>query len=242
MATLRSEDEINRIVKTCKEIERQGGDVLDYLRSENYISPKATWWRLQKYHLHRADSQIRSGKPETGKERKMATNWGKISRGFCAEIDRGATKMDALREFGYDDSRRAGQAMRQIKNWLMENDPDEYIRIMKKVDPDALKDVLQQDDDPPENAMLEDALIAAGKRALAESGTDPDPDDGFTCRITRLETKNAEYRYDHGYDMDHIGIRVFSDEEPDEMVFEIEKLEMLLTEIPKVIRKFRQGG
>lgn len=42
MATRRTEAEIQEIIDRCVEIERRNGDVLEYLRSMNYISPGGT--------------------------------------------------------------------------------------------------------------------------------------------------------------------------------------------------------
>lgn len=46
----------------CKEVERCGGNVLDFLREQGAVTPWGTWFRLQKDELHRKESQIRGGK------------------------------------------------------------------------------------------------------------------------------------------------------------------------------------
>lgn len=63
MAALRTEAEKAAIVRRCVEIEQAGGDVLAYLSSEHYITPRATWWNFQREWLHRRY-------PKDGKPRK----------------------------------------------------------------------------------------------------------------------------------------------------------------------------
>ena len=44
----RTAEERRRIRETCLRIEKKGGDVLEYLKSEHYISPRATWINMQR--------------------------------------------------------------------------------------------------------------------------------------------------------------------------------------------------
>ena len=71
MAEVRTPEEKKRIVENCIDIEMSGGSVLDYLRAEGYVSPRATWVNFQKRYLCRSDAQhsITDGKA-TGKKRK----------------------------------------------------------------------------------------------------------------------------------------------------------------------------
>ena len=70
MATLRTEEEKSAILEHCLELERTGGDILAYLWSENYISPRATWCNYQREWLGRKPYQYTDGKPKKKKERK----------------------------------------------------------------------------------------------------------------------------------------------------------------------------
>ena len=54
MAQIRTKAERQRILKKCLEIENEGGNVLDYLATENYMSPAATWFNMQREMLHRS--------------------------------------------------------------------------------------------------------------------------------------------------------------------------------------------
>ena len=68
--TPRTKDERRAIAERCRQIEHEGGDVLAYLAGEHYITPRATWYNLQKEFLGRDKAHLTEGKP---KERKMKT-------------------------------------------------------------------------------------------------------------------------------------------------------------------------
>lgn len=53
MAKLRTEKELDAIVKHCVELEKVGGDIYGYLMSQHYITPRATWLNLQRERLGR---------------------------------------------------------------------------------------------------------------------------------------------------------------------------------------------
>ena len=70
MATLRTQEEKSAILAHCLELERTGGDILAYLWSQDYLTPRATWFNYQREWLGRKPYEFTSGKP--GKDRKMA--------------------------------------------------------------------------------------------------------------------------------------------------------------------------
>ena len=45
----------------CLEVEQAGGDVCEYLQGQGFISPRATWQRLQLNELNRQQSEIDEG-------------------------------------------------------------------------------------------------------------------------------------------------------------------------------------
>ena len=71
MASFRTEEELDEIVKHCVELEKSGGDIYAYLRSQNYVTPRATWLNLQRERLNRRYPndpemmEVRRGKHET---------------------------------------------------------------------------------------------------------------------------------------------------------------------------------
>ena len=62
MATLRTYEEKAAIVEHCIELERTGGDILGYLWSKNYVSPRATWCNFQREWLGRKPYEYTDGK------------------------------------------------------------------------------------------------------------------------------------------------------------------------------------
>jgi len=69
---MNAKDEIReyhrKLANECLAIEKQGGDVLGFLRANKCYSAGTTWQRLQKEYLKRKDHQLTSGKPKAGKE------------------------------------------------------------------------------------------------------------------------------------------------------------------------------
>lgn len=60
----RSEFEKHAIIQRCLELEKQGGDILAYLRTEHYLTPRATWINFQRGYLQRKPLQITDGHPD----------------------------------------------------------------------------------------------------------------------------------------------------------------------------------
>ena len=66
MATLRTEEEKSAILAHCLELERTGGDILAYLWSQDYLTPRATWFNYQREWLGRKPYEFTDGKPKKG--------------------------------------------------------------------------------------------------------------------------------------------------------------------------------
>jgi hypothetical protein len=72
MAKLRTDEEKAAILEHCLELEESGGDILGYLWSQDYYTPRATWCNYQREWLGRKPYQYTDGKPKKKKgERKM---------------------------------------------------------------------------------------------------------------------------------------------------------------------------
>ena len=67
MATLRTEEEKSAILAHCLELERTGGDILAYLWSQDYLTPRATWFNYQREWLGRKPYEFTDGKPKKGR-------------------------------------------------------------------------------------------------------------------------------------------------------------------------------
>jgi hypothetical protein len=60
--TQRTDEERSAILSRCIELEKNGGDVLEYLASQHYISPRATWINFQR-EMGRKSYEWTNGKP-----------------------------------------------------------------------------------------------------------------------------------------------------------------------------------
>ena len=64
MAVPRTFDEKMEILNHCMELEKIGGDILGYLWSKDYITPRATWFNYQRIYLKRRPYEFTDGKPK----------------------------------------------------------------------------------------------------------------------------------------------------------------------------------
>lgn len=96
----RSEDERKRIVKECLRIEKAGGDVLGYLASEHYISPRATWCNIQKYDLHRTILSDGKAVENMSYKKIEITNQELIDR-ILQGMQEGKAPKETIQEAGY---------------------------------------------------------------------------------------------------------------------------------------------
>ena len=63
MAKLRTDEEKAAILEHCLELEASGGDILGYLWSQDYYTPRATWCNYQREWLGRKPYEYTDGKP-----------------------------------------------------------------------------------------------------------------------------------------------------------------------------------
>ena len=64
MAVPRTFDEKMEILDHCMQLEKTGGDILGYLWSKDYITPRATWFNYQRIYLKRRPYEVTDGKPK----------------------------------------------------------------------------------------------------------------------------------------------------------------------------------
>jgi len=128
MAKLRIPEEKSAIVARCIELEKEGGDILAYLWSENYYTPRATWCNIQREWLGRKPYEYTDGKPKG--EKKMTGMNGKEKEARQKRLDElkkrigeGMGIRAALADMGYT-GKSAGQTYRQIRNFALAVDPE----------------------------------------------------------------------------------------------------------------------
>ena len=135
MAVKRTTDEIVDIVNHCVELEQAGGDILGYLWSQNYISPKATWFNFQREWLHRKPYEYTSGRPDERRQKKVMNTKQKLltdeQRAECARLAiEGKDPKPYIASLGF---KVPDGVWYNVKQWYKRNDPAVYEKIPKMV-------------------------------------------------------------------------------------------------------------
>lgn len=165
MATRRSAEEKQRIIDRCVELEKEGGDVLAYLASENYVSPRTTWINIQRCDLEREPQQITDGLPHEVKQRRKPHQDGyrKVERVTAVQAlidgqNAGVDNYTTLKGLGY---RNPGQAWRAICEWCQKHRPDLYVQLVNPTEPAIA---------PAEQNEMEDKIMTV-EQAMEEITT-----------------------------------------------------------------------
>lgn len=127
---MRTDKEKYEFAIRCREIEKEGGDVLDYIRREwPSYTPRGTWINIQKHILHRKKYEIKDGLP------KEAIDVSKFQEIANALRERPDIMGDELRElmesFGYTTD--PVHALANVKQWARKNDPECFAIISPMV-------------------------------------------------------------------------------------------------------------
>jgi len=112
---------MEELAKECVRIEKAGGDVLAYLREQGKISPRGTWFRIQREILERKEWRMTDGhgnsERKTIGKRSMEENLQVVLQALQEK----RSPVQALREIGY---KVPEQTYREIKVWAMEHQPE----------------------------------------------------------------------------------------------------------------------
>ena len=123
MARLRTDEEKIAILEHCLDLERSGGDILGYLWSQDYLTPRATWFNFQREWLGRKPYQYTDGKPKQ-KEMKTVnkkTDKRKVLEAVVEAIERGDNPLNFLLNFGY---KAPMAAYSDLKKYAAQNAPE----------------------------------------------------------------------------------------------------------------------
>lgn len=139
MAVPRTWEEKMDILDHCMELEKTGGDILGYLWSRDYLTPRATWFNYQREYLHRKPYEFTDGKPKKKGERTMngmdkktiAARQNRLDE-LKKRIGAGMGIRAALTEMGYT-GRSLAQTYRQIRNFAQANDPEIYAILPERI-------------------------------------------------------------------------------------------------------------
>ena len=194
----------HELAQKCLEIEEAGGDVHEYLKAEGFISPRATWQRLQLNELRRSQKDVEKGEfimkgimtPETEQEAIRIALEGGDPKKYLAQ--KGSKSPEKLWFY--------------IKTKLKARDPETYDRL-----PDLRKNrgKKPQDTPPvvkvdgpmtiqaetPEKIVIAEPLDKGFPKAQKEKITKPVSYDGFHVRgiegefgtYIYSETESAKY-------------------------------------------------
>ena len=156
MATMRTPKERAAIAARCVELEKEGGDILGYLWSENYLTPRATWCNIQREWLGRKPYEFTDGKPgKKRKERKKVENRrAKITDEQRAEAVRialdGGDPREYLEGLGFADGQTTWY---KIKEHYKDKAPDVYAQIPKRIPVNGLKNKAAKKAETPETVL-----------------------------------------------------------------------------------------
>lgn len=126
---MRTDKEKYEFAIRCREIEKEGGDVLDFIRREwPSYTPRGTWINIQKHILHRKNYELKDGLP---KEAIDVSKFQDIANALRERPDINGDELRALIEsFGYTDP---VHALANIKQWVKKNDPECFAIISPMV-------------------------------------------------------------------------------------------------------------
>lgn len=132
MAKLRTDEEKAAILERCLELEESGGDIIGYLRSKDYITPRATWFNYQREWLGRKPCEYTDGKP--GKPRKKGRVISMKQAKVTLEHKKKAVEIaleggDPLKYLKDHGAGNAPAMWYTIKQHLKEADPEKFSRL-----------------------------------------------------------------------------------------------------------------
>lgn len=235
MATLRTEEEKSAILAHCLELERTGGDILGYLCSQNYLTPRATWCNYQREWLWRKPYQYTDGKPKKKKER---TNMSRlvITEEQKAEAVRiaieGKSPFAYLKELG---AKSPNSVWHNIKSRL---DPETLAKIPKHPTgwkaPKVDKGMPKKNDVPTvkiSGPIVIDAEEAEKVKIVPDKQkiTKPVNYDGFDMIGVKSKETGFRYEYSQEYKMFHVTVGL------DSLDLHVSDWKRLLDELQKVI-------
>lgn len=128
MARLRTDEEKAAILEHCLDLEESGGDILGYLWSQDYITPRATWFNYQREWLGRKPYEYTDGKPKKQKRREIHMNKNaakekeKLLNKVLERMSAGKSAKEALVSLGFS-GKSLGQTYRQLRIYAVDMNP-----------------------------------------------------------------------------------------------------------------------
>ena len=116
----------------CLEAERRGASVHDFLRGMGFISPKATWERLQLNELGRKANDLKDGK----EEQSMAKLTLDVKKKAVQIALDGGDYLEYLKQNG---AKNPSASWAYIMECARKNDPNNYLQLKGRLEENAAK-------------------------------------------------------------------------------------------------------
>ena len=122
---MRTQEQRKAIANECVRIEKEGGDVLAYLKGKGFLyTTESVWRNLQTEILHRAPGSVTDGKPKEAKDMNDRKEIAYALRDGYYE--NGEEIRSFLEDCGYSDP---SNGLSSVKDWAKKNDPECYKAI-----------------------------------------------------------------------------------------------------------------
>ena len=122
---MRTQEQRKAIADECVRIEKEGGDVLAYLKGKGFLyTTESVWRNLQTEILHRAPGNVTDGKPKEAKDMNDRKEIAYALRDGYYE--NGEEIRSFLEDCGYSDP---SNGLSSVKDWAKKNDPECYKAI-----------------------------------------------------------------------------------------------------------------
>lgn len=187
---MRTFEEKAAIVEHCIELEKTGGDILGYLWSQNYYTPRATWCNIQREWLHRKPYEYTDGKPKKKGEAIMKSKFivtPEIRDEAIRIAINGGDPRNYLTGMG---SQNGMSAWTKIRMELKKTNPETFAKLPKRIGnaevPEAPEMPTLKVDGPlkietpekdriqvaevPEKPKITQPLMHSGKKAIGWAG------------------------------------------------------------------------
>ena len=169
------------IAEHCVKLEKEGGDILKYLWEQNYLTPRATWYNIQREYLGRKRYEYTDGKPNKKKEKKkfMNPNQKQFTAEQKAECVRiaieGGDPKPYIKSLGF---KNPPGAWHNVKEWYRRNDPEMFRKIPDRVGRVVGRDLQLEAGgnyqlsvaETPEQPKIDKPLMHSGKKAIGWEG------------------------------------------------------------------------
>ena len=230
---MRTFEEKAAIVEHCIELEKTGGDILGYLWSENYYTPRATWCNIQREWLHRKPYEYTDGKPKKKGEAIMKSKFivtPEIRDEAIRIAINGGDPRNYLTGMG---SQNGMSAWTKIRMELKKTNPETFAKLPKRIGkvevPEAETPTVKVDgalriETPEANqiTVAEVPEIKTGDKVVVTGVK--------AFKVTAIDTEYGEFYHDKKYDCVD-----WRDLEGDEVSMKIGMWKKLAAELPEIL-------